>query len=184
MGFNYFGQGNIRDCSIENGRIIVTDPFGRVKTYETGLPENIERQCNLFWNKDIAFLLYTNDKREVIGRLDGSISIYKGDLLVGLNWWRVPPMPLFIHVGYRHSIHQVRLYLDFEDMQTLFADFIREETLLPNPLKEEVDLSGCLAALGRKDETQCILLKGGRRVEIPVWSVQNKLRIGTCRSII
>lgn len=184
MGFNYHGCGNIRTCGIQSGQIVVQDPFGRTKKYPTGLPEEIQPQCNLFWNGDIAFLLYTNDKREIIGRYDGSISIYDGDLLVGMNHWTADQAFALEHIGYAIAGQLHRIMLDVTDRRTIFLEGVRYEALLPETFNYSPDISGAIAAIERQDTRKIIKLVGGGEIEVPVWSVQNDLRIGTCRSIV
>ncbi len=184
MGFNYHGYGNIRKCAIHYGRLITVDPFGRERSYVTGFPENIEYQCNLFWNTDISFLLYTEDGREVIGRPDGSISVYRENLLVGLNNWNPDYGFEVEHVGYAICNTLQRIMLDAKDRQTLFVEGVRYEALLPKKLYGVFDTSAALASIERRECDSAILLSGGEMLEIPVWSVQDSLRIGACRSIV
>lgn len=184
MGFNYYNYGNIRECRIADHKIQVKDLYDNITEYSTSIELETDWQCNLFLSQYIAFVLYTYDKREIIGRFDGSITVYKGSLMVGLNSWK-PKVALPVKpIGYYRASNLQHIMLDCTDNQTVFVDYLRYEARLDKPLLKEPNLTTALALIEQGVKPSIILLQGGEEVEVPVWSIQNTLRIGTCRSIV
>lgn len=185
LGFNYYNYGNIRNCRITSGKIQVKDPFDRITEYATPLQEETDWQCNLFISPYIAFVLYTHDKREIIGRFDGSITVYRDDLMVGLNSWQPKKAVDVRPIGYYSGASSLQhILLDYTDRKNLFVSSLRYEALLPTPLYGEPNLTTALAIMEQRERNSIILLEGGGEVEVPVWSIQNTLRIGTCRDFV
>lgn len=189
MGFNYFNQGNIRDCCVENGKILVRDPYGNITSYECSLNKNLPWQINIFLDPFVAFVLYDEDKEiEYIGRFDGTISGYRcsDNLLCDLGKWIIGVLPMFIHIGYiRVNDGLARIVLDDKDKMSVFAEVRRWETRLKSPFKYPVDLYGAsVFAESNRIEDYYIMLKGGIKFELPVWSIQSGLRIGACRGYV
>ncbi len=185
MGFNYYNFGNIRECSLQDGTLHVRDPFGRVTKYQIDLQERTAWQQNIFITPYIAFVLYTNDNREIIGRFDGSITLYKDNLMVGLSSWKPKDVLNVVQVGYycgSASLHSI--VVDMDDRQTLFVDDLRYEALLPTPLSGTPNLTTALALAEQRTKESVILMKGGVSIEVPIWSIQDTLRIGTCRDFV
>lgn len=185
MGFNYYNFGNIRTCRISGNKIQAKDPFGQIMEFDTPLSEDTEWQCNLFISPYIAFVLYTHDKREIIGRFDGSITIYKGDLMVGLNSWTPKKSVHMVPIGYYSGTTSLQhILLDCGNRRTVYVDAVRYEGLLYKQFYGEPDMTTALAIMEQGIRESIILLKGGVELEVPVWSVQNTLRIGTCRDFV
>lgn len=185
MGFNYYNFGNIRECRIADNKIQVKDLIGNITEYPTATELETDWQCNLFINPYIAFVLYTYDKREIIGRFDGSITVYRGNLMVGLNSWKPKLMLPVKPIGYYSGTYNLQyIMLDGTDNQTLFVDSLRYEARLDKPIRKEPNLTTALALIEQGNKSAIILLQGGEEVEVPVWSIQNTLRIGTCRDFV
>lgn len=108
-------------------------PTGTLVQYNTTFREDVEEQLNAFQGENIAFYLHVSNNRYMVGRFDGSISLYdeKTNMLVGLSSW-VTKVSNLTEVGYYRTI--IGCYPIFRcnwDFQTLMVGGPRAEGLLP-----------------------------------------------------
>lgn len=186
MGFSQYRFGNIHECWIEDGLVCQEMPCTKqVYKYPTRLTDNIPRQLNIFSSFNVAFLLYHEDKM-YIGRNDGWISIYRADdgLLVGLNNWDAPNAPITSLIGFFNSTDGIRdVYLDMRDKQTIYSTWRRAEARLTLPFDgsytDIIDIESYAPAPTLAD--WYLYSKGGERIGVDVWSVQEALWREDCK---
>lgn len=159
MGFSLYNLGNILPCRIESQRIIYSLPTGMEVRCPTQFTEDVPQQRNIFTGKTIAFYLKLSDGRDLIGRFDGSISIYRGRLLVGLNNWSVPTQQNLVRCGVVRSSSGIDwVYKSTLDNMSLMSSGARQTSIL---FKEDLSLQyACQDAMTlactRIDLTNCI----------------------------
>ena len=180
MGFNQYQQGNIHACWIEDGFVCQeTACTHEVYKYPTRLEVNIPKQINLFVSFTVAFLLYDSEKMYV-GRNDGVISIYRrsDNMLVGLNNWDAPTFPPLLLVGFFNSPGGLKeVYLDTRDRRTVYMKWRRMEACLERKFEHDyTDIFDVEAmAPAPTFDSWCLYTRGGERIGINVWFVQDEV---------
>lgn len=190
MGFNYFGYGCIQPCRVEGGYVIRRLPSGAEQKYATRLTVDIPEQLNLFIAPNILFYL-KHDGLEYIGRKDGSISIYreKDDLLWGLNNWDISGIPLLKVCGYKifGKMHAY-IYQDKFDQQSLYSSFAkRYSSKLPEKMEMFWDMNAAeigWVIQGDDSSDYVFSRRGGERIAIDGWQVQDLIRSTDCRRFL
>lgn len=179
MGFNLYNLGVIRECWLDNGVLKYKSPVtGQVDICETDLNVSVSPQTNIFYSKNVAFLLEENGVR-YIGRYDGKVSLYnKNNLLVGLRNWVVPPHPPTAVCGYykpRGAVYEVALNLS--DKQSLYCGHHNIEARLVKPADYEFDLSYAVGVCQQSpgSEVLHIYRRGGVACGTEFWTVQDEL---------
>lgn len=191
MGFNYFGFGCIQPCRVEDGFVIRKLPSGAEQKYPTRLDVNIPEQLNLFLSPNILFYL-KKDGLEYIGRKDGSISIYqeKDDLLVGLNNWDVSPIPFLQVCGYKMfgKTTHAYIYQDKFDQQSIYATNINlYSSVLPRKMEMFWDMRAAeIGWVMQNDPSPDYIFakRGGERIAVDRWEVQNIIRSTNCKRFV
>ena len=189
MGFNLYSLGNIHKCWIEDHKVFYEQTAtGKVYSYETALDVTLPAQKNLFVSDNVAFLMYSEDK-EYVGRYDGVISIYRrsDNMLVGLSNWKPPTYPPLKTCGfYQSPVQPEEIYLDLRDQQTVYVRWRNIEARLPKRLNLVFDEP--LTVVGYEafvDEGPWFIYdKGGERVEVDVWFVQNEVWRRDCTILL
>ena len=185
MGFNQHQYGNIHACWIEDGFICQeTSCTHVVYKYPTNLAVNLPKQVNLFFSFTVAFLLY-DAERMYVGRNDGIISIYRrsDNLLVGMNSWEAPGFPPLCTIGFFNTPNGLReVYLDTRDRRSLYMKWRRIEASLERPFTADyTDIFDPEAmAPAPTFDKWCLYTKGGDRIGIDVWFVQDDVGKQNC----
>lgn len=185
MGFSQKQYGNIQYCWIENGYVChETACTKRVYKYPTNFEGTVSRQVNLFFSFTVAFLLY-DDENMYIGRYDGIMSIYRksDNMLVGMKSWEPPMGPPLNLVGFFSSPNGTReVYLDTRDNQTLYSKWRRLEAKLERPFTlDYTDIFDPESlAPAESFDKWCLYTKGGERIGIDVWFVQDEVGRHDC----
>ena len=180
MGYRTYDISYINPCWVEDGYVCVRLYSGTVVKYKTALPFNIPEQTNIFVNDRIAFWLFYEDKT-VIGRNDGSISIYrtKDSLLVGLNYFEYEQVPL-VRIGfatgmYKHSMLPVRL--DVRDMKTIYSGYDGVALIDKMPSDLDLDLAmRCCLAKDPEAHGCYVYRQGGERVAFRDWIISSRIQ--------
>lgn len=135
MGFNFHNVGNILPCRIENNKVIFRFPTGKEIVCATQYALTVSEQRNLFTGETIAFWLKLPDGIDMIGRFDDSITMYKGDLIVGLNNWNAPKSSNLVKCGVVKNDAGDRdiVYKCTDDFQTLMSTGARQMSMLYEP---------------------------------------------------
>lgn len=182
MGYSNYGFGDIQECWVKNGKIFAKDPLtGIVQETESNLPYDVEPQRNAFISENVLLAL-NHDDDLIIGRDDGSIGIFRDDLLVGLRSWAPFRRPIWIVCGLMRvdgQIHEV--LLNYRDRKTLYLKDSAYAGELKEPyhgnLKFETSIAYTLSAL---DNRAHIIDEKGDDIDVLCWRIPDCIRSRNC----
>ena len=182
MGFRYFNLGLHRPCRMENGTVIEVLPSGMEVSYYTTLKETIPQQCNKYYGRHILFYL-TKEGLDYVGRRDGTVSVYNGDLLVYWGNWDAP-FSKIVEAGYTGTRKSIKsIYLDLRDRRTFYLEGSECEYVYPEEIQESFDTHKSLleCSLYQRQFPYYVIGSGGEHYVLGEWSVPADSRFSTYR---
>lgn len=176
MGFRYYGKGAFLACECDGDNIIVHRTSGEIAKYPTKLRKEIPLQTVRFIGSGVAFVLYDTDGVMYVGRNNGTITGYQGDLITRYTSWQAPSFPHYAYVGSIQGNMLYSLLLDPYDNRTLILGESDNEYVLDEPYSGYADeaLTGSEAVCN--PEHIILLRQGGQFVYDPKgkWAVPFK----------